>query len=322
MRALPSLRQLRYLVAVIDLRHFGHAAEACLVTQSTLSAGIRELEDLLRVQLLERTKRHVAPTPIGLEIADRARSLLRDAESLVEIAEATRAPLSGTLRLGVIPTIGPYILPQSLPELRARYPHLRLYLREDQTQRLLDLLEEGELDLVLMAFPWDRSGLETMDLVDDPFFVVFPKGHGFDNGPTGIDAGTLRPPHLAPDELLLLEEGHCLRQHALAACDLSRGPRARAFQATSIHTLVQMVANGLGVTLLPKVAIDEAALAAMGIGARPLIGDAGRHIGLAWRAKSPRAAEYRLLGTVLRERLLHDDVAISDEVSQPVQTEL
>lgn len=303
MRALPSLRQLRYLVAVIEQRHFSRAAESCLVTQSTLSAGIRELEDLLGVTLLERTKRSVTPTPIGLEIAEHARTLLRDAEGLLEIAEATHKPLSGSLRLGVIPTIGPYALPQALPGLRARFPSLRLYLREDQTARLLDQLGDGELDAVLMALPWDTSDLEVMTLIDDPFFVVSSKLHPFAGTQGAIDVTALRPPHLAPDDLLLLEEGHCMREHALAACALTRGGRARAFQATSIYTLVQMVANGLGITLLPSIAVKSEALGAAGIEARPLRGDPGRQIGLAWRARSPRAAEYRLLGSFLQEQM-------------------
>ena len=304
MRALPSLRQLRYLVAVIELRHFSRAAEACLVTQSTLSAGIRELEDLLGVALFERTKRSVTPTPIGLEIGDEAKALLRDAERLLEIAEATHKPLSGSLRLGVIPTIGPYALPQALPGLRARFPKLRLYLREDQTARLLDQLGDGELDAVLMALPWETPDLEVMSLIDDPFFVVSSKLHPFAGVAGAVDVAALRPPHLASDDLLLLEEGHCMREHALAACALSRGGRARAFQATSIYTLVQMVANGLGVTLLPSIAVNSESLAAAGIEARRLVGDPGRSIGLVWRRRSPRAAEYRLLGSILKEQML------------------
>ena len=308
MRALPSLRQLRYLVAVIELRHFSRAAEACLVTQSTLSAGIRELEDLLGVTLFERTKRSVTPTPIGLEIGEEAKSLLRDAERLLDIAEATHKPLSSSLRLGVIPTIGPYARPQALPGLRARFPKLRLYLREDQTARLLDQLGDGELDAVLMALPWETPDLEVMTLIDDPFFVVSSRLHPFAGAGAGavgaVDVAALRPPHLAADDLLLLEEGHCMREHALAACALSRGGRARAFQATSIYTLVQMVANGLGVTLLPSIAVNSEALAAAGIEARRLVGDPGRSIGLVWRRRSPRAAEYRLLGSILKEQML------------------
>jgi LysR family transcriptional regulator, hydrogen peroxide-inducible genes activator len=304
MRALPSLRQLRYLVTLIELRHFSRSAEACLVTQSTLSAGIRELEDLLGVTLFERTKRTVTPTPIGLEIGEEAKALLRDAERLLDIAETTRKPLSGSLRLGVIPTIGPYALPQALPGLRARFPKLRLYLREDQTARLLDRLDDGELDAVLMALPWETPELEVMVLIEDPFFVVSSRLHPFAGATGAVDVAALRPPNLAPDDLLLLEEGHCMREHALAACALNRGGRARAFQATSIYTLVQMVANGLGVTLLPSIAVNAEALAAVGITARPLAGDAGRKIALVWRHRSPRAAEFRLLGSILKDQML------------------
>jgi LysR family hydrogen peroxide-inducible transcriptional activator len=304
MRPIPTLRQLHYLVTIIETRHFGRAAEACFVTQSTLSAGIQELENLLGVSLLERSKRHVLPTPIGLDIAAEARQALRIANDIVELAGAARAPLSGPLRLGVIPTIGPFVLPGLLAALRVRYPDLRLYLREDQTVRLLDQLGDGQLDAVLMALPWPMPEFESLSLAEDRFYVAFPKTHRFaaTDGPLAAEA--LRPPAVSPEDLLLLEEGHCLRQHALAACDLAETGKGRSFQATSLHTLIQMVANGIGVTLLPTVALGSDTMRGLEIGLRPLAGErASREIGLAWRAKSPRREEYRQLGAVLAETL-------------------
>ena len=302
MRPLPSLRQLRYLVAVVEHRHFGRAAESCLVTQSTLSAGIAELEAVLDVQLLERSKRHVVPTPLGLEIAARATRLLLDAEELADLAGATRRPLTSTLRLGVIPTIGPYVLPFFLPQLRARFPSLRVYLREERTIRILELLGNGDIDCALIATPWDVAELEVMELVDDPFYVVFEKHHPFSAAEGPIAVENLQPPRLASDELLLLEEGHCLRDHALAACALNQGGRTRAFQAASIYTLTQMVANGLGITLLPRMALQPESIVP-GIDFRLLAGGGHRQIVLAWRRRSARGGEFRLLGSLLKDHL-------------------
>jgi LysR family hydrogen peroxide-inducible transcriptional activator len=299
MRPIPTLRQLHYLVTVVETRHFGRAADACFVTQSTL-AGIQELEELLGVALLERSKRHVLPTPIGLQIAAEAQEALRIANDIVALAGAAREPLSGPLRLGVIPTIGPFVLPAALAELRDRHPNLRLYLREDQTARLLDQLADGQLDAVLMALPWPTPEFESLSLAEDRFYVAFPKDHRFSAGTGPLDIDALRPPAISPEDLLLLEEGHCMRQHALAACDLADGGKGRSFQATSLYTLVQMVANGIGITLLPAIALGSDTMRRVEIGIRPLAGErASRDIGLVWRAKSPRREEYRQLGKIL-----------------------
>lgn len=297
MTPLPTLRQLRYLVAVVDRCHFGQAAEACLVSQSTLSAGIQELEELLGTPLLERTRRSVMPTPLGREIAERARVLLKGAEDLVDLTRSAADPMAGPLHLGVIPTIGPFMIPRVMPELRASFPNLKLYLREDQTARLLAQLNAGELDAALLALPYPVGGeVETLDIAEDRFSFVCPPGHRLGGG------GTARPAEMAWDEMLMLEDGHCLRDHALAACALESAPRNAMFQGTSLHTLVQMVANGLGVTLLPQMAVESGILRGLDLVARPLDPRSpGRRIALAWRRSSGRKETFRQLAATLKE---------------------
>jgi LysR family hydrogen peroxide-inducible transcriptional activator len=296
---LPSPQQLRYLVALADHGHFGRAASACAVTQSTLSAGLIALERQLAAALLERgapTKRPVF-TPLGIELVSRARLALAALEAVTETAAAARDPLTGPLRLGVIPTIGPFLLPRLMPALRGAFPRLRLWLREDLTERLVAGLEAGRLDLLLLALP-AAGAMETLPLVEDPFLVALPPGHHL--------AARERVPvaALAGERLLLLEDGHCLRAHAEAACGLPRGitpAGEEGFAATSLHTLVQMVAGGLGVTLLPQLAIEGGVLAGTPVEVRPLEGAAtpGRMLALAWRPKSPRAAEFRGLAPAI-----------------------
>ncbi|PWC39614.1 hydrogen peroxide-inducible genes activator [Azospirillum sp. TSO35-2] len=294
MKPLPTLRQLRYLVAVVDRCHFGQAAEACLVSQSTLSAGIQELEDLLGATLLERTRRSVLPTPLGREIADRARDLLKGAEELVDITRSAADPMSGALHLGVIPTIGPFLIPRVMPALREAFPRLRLYLREDQSARLLDQLNAGKLDAVLLALPYPIGDLETQDIGEDHFSFVCPTGHRL----SGADSGQTVP----AEDLLLLEDGHCLRDHAMAACALDGAPHNTTFQGTSLHTLVQMVANGLGVTLLPQMAVDSGILRGLDLAVRPLDSSRPfRRIALAWRRTSGRKDTFQRLAAALKE---------------------
>ena len=294
---LPTLRQLEYLVAVTDLRHFGRAAERCHVTQSTLSAGIRELESLLRANLIERTRRKVQPTPLGDEIADKARQLLDAARDIAETTQAASAPLTGRVRFGVIPTVGPFVLPRVLGGLREAYPDLKLYLREGQTKLLLDDLRRGDLETALIALPYDVGEFETMLLGADSFWVAMPKGHPLAKGKV------IRPEDLPGEELLLLEEGHCLRDHALAACGLEGRRSADGFQATSLYTLVEMVANGLGITLLPEIALASGARRD-DVVTRPLgPGSPQRSLGLVWRKSYRRESDIAALGAYIRGRL-------------------
>lgn len=289
--ATPTLRQLRHLVALADTTHFGRAAEAAHVTQSTLSASIKELEGVLAVPLVDRTKRRVVLTPAGVETVSRARRIIGEVEDLTLSVRGTGAPLSGVLRMGVIPTIGPFLLPRILPRLRTRFPELKLYLTEDMTERLVEDLRAGRLDILLLALPCDCTGAETILLFDDPFFVATPPDHPL------ARKNKIGSEDLTDAPLLLLKEGHCLRAHALEACELADRARVQPFEATSLFTLAQMVDNGLGVTLLPKMALDAGLTQGTRVVNRPLdTQDAKRTIGLAFRKGTARRAEFELLG--------------------------
>jgi LysR family transcriptional regulator, hydrogen peroxide-inducible genes activator len=291
---LPTFRQLEHLVLLAEHGHFGRAAAACHVTQSTLSASIKELENILQASLVDRTKRRVVLTPLGREIVERARRILRDGEDLVEAARAESEPLSGTLRMGVVPTIGPFLLPNILPRLRRIYPALRLYLVEDLTARLVEELHAGRLDIVLLALPYDCGNVEVRTLFQDPFKVALPHGHLLAGGKT-VDLEQLR--HTG---LLLLKEGHCLRDQALAACGLADRKEIEPVEATSLHTLVQMVDNGLGATLLPQLAIDGGILSGTTLAVLPTAGEQpSREIGLIWRRGTGRQREFDLLASEL-----------------------
>jgi LysR family hydrogen peroxide-inducible transcriptional activator len=291
---LPTLKQLQYLVALEDHGHFGRAADACFVTQSTLSAGLRELETLIGVTLVERTRRVVRFTPLGSRIAAKARRILREAEELQDMARAAGKPLSGELRMGVIPTIAPFLLPSLLPRLRARFPDLKLYLREETSQAACDSLHRGQLDCVLLALPYGCGDVDSAALFEDRLLVAFPEGEA-PEGENGVGAEAI-------DEhrLLLLEDGHCLKDHALAACNRPELRAEATMLGTSLHTLVQMVGNGLGQTLVPQMAVDAGLLDGTGAVARPLTADhAFRRIALIWRKGSPREKEFRLLAEAL-----------------------
>ena len=295
MEHLPSVRHLRHLIALADHAHFGRAAEAAFVTQSTLSASIKELENLLEATLVDRSKRSVVLTPLGVETVERARKIIADFEALARAVRTARQPLCGTLRLGAIPTISPFLLPRVLPDLRRAYVQLKLYLVEDQTARLIDALHEGQLDVALLALPYDCGAVETSILFDDPLVAGLPAWHPL-TGETRI-----RPDQLA-DDLLLLKDGHCLRDHALSVCGLV-GQRTEGFEATSLPTLVQMVDNGLGTTLLPTLAVEAGLLNGTDLVTRPLHSDAAsRKVGLVWRKGTGRHNEFSLLAKEFLKR--------------------
>ena len=295
MKRLPTMKQLQYLVALADTRHFGRAAERCHITQSTLSAGIRDLESVLGTAVAERSNRHVLITRIGERIAERAKALLRDAEEVMELARAGRAPMTGEMRLGVIPTIGPFLLPRVLPGLRERFPELTIYLREEQTAPLLDRLEDGELDAALIALPCDTGGLATDVILEDEFLFACNRTHAL------AGTGEVSLSALAGDRLLLLEEGHCLRGHALDVCRMGDKTARAQFEASSLHTLVHMVAAGIGVTLIPRLAVDAHIVRSTDVSLSRLAVPASRRIGLAWRGTSSRSEEFRLLAATLRQ---------------------
>jgi LysR family transcriptional regulator, hydrogen peroxide-inducible genes activator len=298
MIALPSFQQLRFLCALAERCHFGKAAESCAVTQSTLSGGIKELEARLGVALFERSHRSVMLTPLGREIAASAQRLLVAAEELVGMARNAQEPLSGPLRFGVIPTIGPYVLPSLLPHLNTVLPRLKLYVREDQTSVLLDKLAAGDLDILLLAIPYDLGDVETMEIAEDPIVVAMSQNHPLTR------RNTIDREDLAGEQLLMMEDGHCLRSHSLQACRIVDPVRNETFQATTLRTLVQMVAADLGITLMPQIAVDPELASTRNVVTRHLSPDRPfRTLVLAWRQTSSRSAEFRILGNLIRDCL-------------------
>lgn len=299
---LPSFKQLQYLVAVVEERHFGRAAERCFVTQSTLSSGIQELESLLGCQLLERSKRRVLPTAIGLEVCEQARRLLNSGREMVESAKRGGDPLSGPLRLGLIPTIGPFLLPRVLPGVRRQAPGLELQLREDQSDHLLKQLTEGDIDCALLAFPYPVGRLRQRVFWQEDFLLAIPAGHPLSDQ-DAVDVGAI-----PADQLLLLEQGHCLTDHAMSACNLQGVRASSAFQGSSLYTLLQMVAGGEGMTFVPEMAADSLKGLAGEVDLRRLQQPGPhRRIGLVWRPTAD-SGRFDLLCDALALQLQGDEL--------------
>ncbi|MEE4351169.1 MAG: LysR substrate-binding domain-containing protein [Pacificimonas sp.] len=291
---LPTLKQLQYLVALHDHGHFGKAAGAVFVSQSTLSSGLRELESLLDANLVERTRRVVRFTPLGERVAERARKVLAAAEDLTALVQTESKPLTGDLRLGVIPTIAPFLLPRILPKLRAAHPKLRLFLREEPSADVCEALHKGQVDCALLALPYGCGEIDAEVLFEDRFLVA---AHRDDDT---LAAESVAAGEIDGDRLLLLEDGHCLKEHALAACRRPEFRSEASVIGTSLHTLIQMVDNRLGLTLVPQMAVDAGLLRGTEVEARPLAEDgAVRDIALIWRRSSPRAEEFRMLAKAL-----------------------
>jgi LysR family hydrogen peroxide-inducible transcriptional activator len=292
-----TLQELRYAVALADLGHFGRAAEACFVSQSTLSTGLKKLEAFLGITLFDRSLKRVTPTPIGREIIDSARLILQEADRIRELARLSQDPMDRTVQLGVIPTLGPYYLPYVLTMVHKLHPKLRLLLREDLTTHLLEDLMEGRLDGGLLALPIDDPTLEAAPLFVEPFLAAVPAAHP-------LARKKAIPVHeLAGAGLLLLEEGHCLRDQALEACRME-GLRNEEIRATSLETLRQMVGMGLGVTLMPALAGVGPKPTRRQVVLKPLAGEgAARTIGLVWRRRSPAARTMALLARTLADYL-------------------
>ena len=292
---LPTIKQLQYLVALHEHGHFGRAAEASFVSQSTLSAGIRELETLLDVTLVERSRRVVRFTSLGEAVVAKAHRLLREGEELSELVQAAGKPLSGTVRMSVIPTIAPFMLPRILPRLRKERPELELLLREETSHDAVESLQHGRVDCVLLALPFETGEIEQAHIANDRLLVAFPKDDPRD------PPDSIPPSMIDEGRLLLLEDGHCLKDHALAACNRPELRSSSSMIATSLHTLVQMVDNDLGLTMLPQMALDAGILEGTDVVARPLKSkEASREIVLIWRKSSPRAEEFELLAEELR----------------------
>jgi LysR family hydrogen peroxide-inducible transcriptional activator len=290
-----NLRDLRYLVSLADLRHFGRAADACHVSQPTLSTQVRKLEDELGVTLVERAPRQVMFTAVGLEIVERARRVLADVEQLREAARRTTDPEAGSLRLGLFPTLGPYLLPHVVPNIRARFPRLELLLVEEKTELLLGMLRDGRLDAAVLALPLHEDWLECEPLFEEPFLLAVPAGHAL------ADKHDLTFSQLSDQHLLLLEDGHCLRDQALEVCALAGAGEKEGFRATSLETLRQMVSAGVGITLLPMLAVKPPvppsdSLRLVDFRDPPPT----RRLAMVWRRSSARSGFLRSLAEVLR----------------------
>lgn len=292
---LPTVKQLRYFAALADEQHFGRAAARCFVSQSAFSVAIQELEALLDVHLVDRTNRKVTITPTGREIAVLAKLCLQDLNTLVETARSQSRPLEGPLHLGVIPTIAPFLMPRVLPKLRTQFPGLKTYLHEETTQRLHEQLMEGVLDLILIALPYDLPGTEQMELFRDQFRLAARAGTEL------VDPEHYRFDRLNAGSVLLLREGHCLREHALEACKLRNSDSLNSFSASSLLTLIEMVDADLGITYLPEMAVGSMLLQRTQVRTYPLPDQAYRTIGLAWRRGSAREPEFRMLGEFFRQ---------------------
>lgn len=291
-----NLSDLRYLVALADHRHFGRAAAASFISQPTLSTQIKKLERELGVELLERSHRHVMLTAAGESIVERARLVLREAEGIREIARNARDPESATLRLGIFPTLGPYLLPHVIPHLHAAFPRLELLLSEDKTETVLRRLRDGSLDAGILALPVDDDHLHRELLFDEDFVLAVPAGHPL------AERGEVSVSVLAGEQLLLLDDGHCLREQALAVCHLSGAGERSGFRATSLETLRHMVAAGVGITLLPRLAVeppvphyDGVELVRFGPSAP------SRRVAMFWRATSPHREFLPRVAEVIRD---------------------
>ncbi len=292
----PSFKQLKYIIAVAEHRHFGNAAAACFVTQSTLSAGIQDLEEILNVQVFERTNKQVLITEKGQAIVLHAKRVSQEIDNLINAAAANSKPLTGKITLGVIPTVGPFLLPAILAKLRKSFPELKVFLRESQTAALLEDLNTGRIDAALIALPYPTNDLKTVELFDDCFHLACLPNHLL------TKHKQLKIEHLATQPLLLLEEGHCLRQHALSACKLKGAHYGVPYQATSLSTLIQMVANGIGITLIPEMGIKSGLLAKTGIVACSFDdNNVKRIIGMVWRPTSSKQSGLELLADFIKK---------------------
>ena len=296
MASLPTIKQLRYLVELEKHQHFGHAAEACFVSQSAFSVAIRELESNLNVKLVDRTNRSITFTAIGRQITAQARLCLFDLEGLMDIANEQRDPLSGDLRLGAIPTIAPFMLPKILPGIRKSFPKLDLYLREEQTESLYEELTNGSLDVILIALPYELKNIQTMPLFEDRFLLATHKKSRLLENPKDFRVNRLKT-----GEILLLEEGHCLRNHVLSAMKLKSQDRLNRFSATSLHTLVQMVDSDLGISFIPEMAKGSTLLKNTQVSLHEMSKSYVREIALAWRASSARGEEFTQLGKLMQQ---------------------
>ncbi|MFK7838713.1 MAG: hydrogen peroxide-inducible genes activator [Bdellovibrionales bacterium] len=285
----PTIRQLSYLIAIDEYGSFVAAADHCAVTQSTLSSGIKELESILEQKVVNRGRKETILTPFGVEVLKTAKAIIDDADKIITRAQLLKEPLSGPLRLGVIPTIAPYMLPDLLPKIRRKFPNLELQIIEDMTDNLLERLDKRKIDVILMAFPYDTPNKARYNLFEEKFFLVASTNQSF-------DVREMKVEDLNSEELLLLEDGHCMRRHALDACNLQDTKHRKVFSTTSLPTIIQMVRHGFGMTLLPEMACKTSGLES-GMRIIPFSGSSSptRQIGLCWRDNDLRKADYEML---------------------------
>ncbi len=292
----PTIKQLRYFLALSEHMHFRRAAQACAVSQSAFSVAIRELETVLGVQLVDRTNKQVTMTKLGQDVVVQARLVLRDLADLVEVAEGQqKKPLSGELRFGIIPTIAPFVLPRILEQLHKDYPDLILYLKEDITDNLYTELMNGSLDVILMAFPYELRSVESLPLFDDEFLLAFRKDTAMFNAENYVSS------RLQKGSVLLLEDGHCMRDHAMESCKLKKTDKISRYSASSLLTLIQMVNADIGLTFLPKMLVESDMLQKTQIKTMSVKGSGARQIGLSWRRGTARASEFQLLGSCINK---------------------
>ncbi|MBT9590349.1 MAG: hydrogen peroxide-inducible genes activator [Thiobacillus sp.] len=293
-----TLQELKYLVALADHGHFGKAAEACCITQSTLSTQLKKLEDFLGVTLFDRSLKRVSPSPIGQEILQAARNIVEEAERIRDLAKHGQDPMTRTLRLGIIPTLGPYYLPHALMLMHKKYPGLRLLLREEMTPQIMEHLIDGKLDAGLLALPVEDDSLRVEPLFYEPFFAALPAGHAL------TKRDVLKVSDVISEKLLLLDEGHCLRDQALDVCGANSRGREEV-RATSLETLRQMVGMGLGITLLPALSVDAGPrVSRRSVETRPFRKPVpGRTIGLVWRKRAPFPETFECLAATLKANL-------------------
>lgn len=295
MQKLPSVRQLQYFVTLEELGHFGRAAEACFVSQSAFSNAIQELEATLGVTLVDRTNRRVTINSVGREVAVQARICLQELQDIARLAREQESPLSGKLVLGVIPTIGPFLLPPLMRKLRRKFPNLQLYLKEQRSDELYAGLQGGNIDLLLMALPYPLKNVETHTLFRDSFLLACRKDTSL------LDPAKFSINQLNPETVLLLEDGHCLRDHAVSACHINELDKVNRFAASSLHTLLEMVESDLGITFIPEMARGSALLRGTHIATYPVQGAGQRDIALVWRKGSRHGNDFRTLGNFIGE---------------------
>ncbi len=289
----PTIKQLRYFIALEKLGHFGKAAESCFVSQSAFSVAIKELENILGVQLVDRDNKNVTITATGKDVAVHARLVIRDLEGLIEIVGSNQAPLTGKLKIGLIPTIAPFLLPKLIPKLAKSYPQLNLFLQEDFTHRIYEQLMTGDLDLIVIALPFELKKIESMKVFRDSFYFAAHKNSKL------ITNKKYSVEELPTESVLLLEEGHCLRGHALSACKIRNLNKVSQMSASSLLTLIQMIEADLGVTFLPELVYRSAMFKHSNIKFSPMPSNSYRDIGLVWRSGSARKKEFKLLGDVI-----------------------